>query len=193
MKVMSEDDLQVYISESLGEYVSASHLLFFNDYRAYFDIKDTQGKADFEFWKEHLLTIIDKANNYSVDIERSKKDSCTIVEQIFNSRTPLDRSLTDEFIRILASGIDNYSDPQKKKVRPLLDSLKSKLSYAIIAKIYKTLTGDTPEMGKKNRTKLANLIGQDKYDALIANLKDFQQPLQILQLERYLNRQAQQL
>lgn len=174
MKVMSEDDLQVYISESLGEYVSASHLLFFNDYRAYFDIKDTQGKADFEFWKEHLLTIIDKANNYSVDIERSKKDSCTIVEQIFNSRTPLDRSLTDEFIRILASEIDNYSDPQKKKVRPLLDSLKSKLSYAIIAKIYKTLTGDTPEMGKKNRTKLANLIGQDKYDALIANLKDFQ-------------------
>lgn len=63
MKVMSEDDLQVYISESLGDYVSDSHLLFFNDYRAYFDIKDTQAKADYDFWKENLLTIIDKANN----------------------------------------------------------------------------------------------------------------------------------
>lgn len=174
MKVMSEEDLQVYNSESLGEYISASHLLFFNDYRVYFDIKDTQGKADFEFWKEHLLTIIDKANNYSVDIERSKKDSCAIVEQIFSSRTSIDRSLMDDFIRILASEINDYSDSQKKKVQPLLDSLRSKLSYAIIAKIYKTLTGDTPEMGKKNRTKLANLIGQDKYDALVANLKDFQ-------------------
>ena len=105
MKVMSEDDLQVYISESLGNYVSDGYLQFFNDYRAYFDIKDTQAKADFDFWKENLLTIIDKANNYSVDIERSKKDSCAIVEKIFSSSTTLNRSLLDDFIRILASGI----------------------------------------------------------------------------------------
>ena len=174
MKVMTEDDLQIYISESLGDYVSEGHLQFFNEYRAYFDIKDTQAKADFDFWKENLLNIIDKANNYSVDIERSKKDSCAIVEQIFNSRTTLDRSLLDDFIRILASEINDYSDPQKKKVQPILDSLKSRLSYAIISKVYKTLTSDAPEMGKKNRTKLTNLIGQDRYDALVANLKEFQ-------------------
>ena len=174
MKVMSEDDLQVYISKSLGNYVSDGYLQFFNDYRAYFDIKDTQAKADFDFWKENLLTIIDKANNYSVDIERSKKDSCTIVEKIFSSRTTLDRSLLDDFIRILASEINDYSEPQKKKVQPILDSLKSRLSYAIIAKVYKILTSDAPEMGKKNRTKLTNLIGQDRYDTLVANLKEFQ-------------------
>lgn len=174
MKVMSEDDLQVYISESLGDYVSESHLQFFNDYRAYFDIRDTQGKADFDFWKEHLLTIIGKANNYSVDIERSKKDSCDIVERIFSHRTTLDRSLLDDFIRILASEINDYSEPQKKKVQPILDSLKNRLSYAIIAKVYKTLTGDAPDMGKRNRTKLTNLFGQNRYDALVANLKEFQ-------------------
>lgn len=174
MKIMSEDDLQVYISESLGNYVSDGYLQFFNDYRTYFDIKDTQGKVDFDFWKESLLTIIDKANNYSVDIERSKKDSCVIVEQIFSSHTTLNRSLLDDFIRILASEINDYSEPQKKKVQPMLDSLKSRLSYAIVAKVYKTLTSDAPEMGKKNRTKLTNLIGQAKYDSLVANLKEFQ-------------------
>lgn len=174
MKVMSEDDLQVYISESLGDYVSDSHLQFFNDYRAYFDIKDTQAKADYDFWKENLLTIIDKANNYSVDIERSKTDSCAIVEQIFSSRTTLDRSLLDDFIRILASEINDYSEPQKKKVQPILDSLKSRISYAIIAKVYKTLTSEAPEMGKKNRTKLTTLFGQTRYDALVSNLKEFQ-------------------
>jgi len=173
MKVMSEDDLQVYISESLGDYVSDSHLQFFNDYRAYFDIKDKMGKADFDFWKEHLLTIIDKANNYSVDMERSKKESCDIVERIFSSSTELDHSLLDDFIGILASEINDYSEPQKKKVQPILDNLKSRLSYAIIAKVYKTLTDDKPEMGKKNRTKLINLFGQDKYDALVANLNGF--------------------
>ena len=174
MKVMSEDDLQVYISESLGDYVSDSHLQFFNDYRAYFDIKDTQAKADYDFWKGNLLTIIDKANNYSVDIERSKTDSCAIVEQIFSSHTTLDRSLLDDFIRILASEINDYSEPQKKKVQPILDSLKSRISYAIIAKVYKTLTSEAPEMGKKNRTKLTTLLGQDRYDALVSNLKEFQ-------------------
>ena len=174
MKVMSEDDLQVYISESLGDYVSESHLQFFNDYRAYFNIKDAQGKADFEFWKESLLTIIDKANNYSVDIERSKTDSCAIVEKIFSSQTTLNRSLLDDFISILASKINSYSDPQKKNVQPILDSLKSRLSYAIIAKVYKTLTGDAHEMGKKNRTRLTNIIGQSRYDALVANLREFQ-------------------
>jgi len=174
MKVMSEDDLQVYVSESLGGYVSESHLQFFNDYRAYFDIRDTQGKADFDFWKEHLLTIIDKANNYSVDIERSKKESCAIVEQVFSSSTKLDNSLLDDFIRILASEISSYSEPQKKKVQPILDSLKNRLSYAIIAKVYKTLTGDAPDMGKRNRTKLTNLFGQNRYDALVVNLKEFQ-------------------
>ena len=174
MKVMSEDDLQVYISESLGHYVSNEHLQFFNDYRAYFDIKDTQAKADYDFWKGNLLTIIDKANNYSVDIERSKTDSCAIVEQIFSSHTTLDRSLLDDFIRILASEINDYSEPQKKKVQPILDSLKSRISYAIIAKVYKTLTSEAPEMGKKNRTKLTTLFGQARYDALVANLKEFQ-------------------
>ena len=174
MKVMPESDLQVYISESLGNHVSESHLKFFNDYRAYFDIKDIQSKADFDFWKEHLLTIIDKANNYSVDIERSKQDSCAIVEKIFSSSTTLNHSLLDDFISILASEIKSYSEPQKKRVQPMLDSLKSRLSYAIVAKLYKTLTSDAPEMGKKNRTKLTNLIGQDRYDALIANLKEFQ-------------------
>lgn len=174
MKVMSEDDLQVYISESLGDNVSVSQLQFFNDYRTYFDIKDSQGKADFDYWKDSLLTIIDKANNYSVDIERSKKDSCAVVEQIFSSRATLDHSLLDDFIRILASEINDYSESQKKKVQPILDSLKTKISYAVIAKVYKALTDDKPDMGKKNRTRLESLMGQDRYDALIANLKEFQ-------------------
>ena len=174
MKVMSEDDLQVYISESLGNYVSDSYLQFFNDYRVYFDIKDTQGKADFDFWKDNLLTIIDKANNYSVDIVRSKKDSCAIVEQIFGSRTTLERSLLDSFANYLNSEINTFSESVKVKMQPVLDGLKSRLSYALIAKVYKNLTDDKPDIGKKNRTKFIDIIGQDKFDALVSNLKEYQ-------------------
>lgn len=174
MKVMSDNDLQVYVSESLGDCVSADDLRFFNAYRAFFDLMDMQSKADFDFWKEHLLAIIDKANNYAVDIERSKMDSCSVVEQIFSSSTPLDHHLLEVFTRILASEIDGYSDNQKSKVRPMLESLQNGPSYGTLAKVYKNLTADTPDMGKKNRTKLAERIGQANFDALVANLEAFQ-------------------
>ena len=172
MKVMSEDDLQVYISESLGHYVSNEHLQFFNDYRAYFDIRGENNKIDYDFWKEHLLTIIDKANNYTVDIERSKQDSCAVVEHIFNCKAELDYSLLNQFINTVKAAFNSYTEAQKPKVQNLLDGLKGQLSYANIVKVYNTLTGNSPEMGKGNRDQLPNLMGQDSFDALVENLRD---------------------
>ena len=175
MKVMSEEDLQVYISESLGDYVPSSAVMFFNDYRAYFDIKDSQGKADFDFWKAHLLTIIDKANNYRVDIEKSKAESCGVVDNIFSNQTALDHLLLHSFTQAFASQIDSYSDSAKGKVQPILDGLNNKVvTYATIVKLYKELTKEKPEMGKKNRNSLKGIIGEDNYDALVYNLHAFQ-------------------
>ena len=174
MKVMSEDDLQVYISESLGDYVTTGHLKFFSDYRAYFDIKDGQGKADFDFWKNHLLTIIDKANNYSVDIIGSETFSHNVVKSIFCNTTVLNTTLMGSLISILNSEFSKYTVSQQGKVKPLLDSLNnSQYSYAILSKVYKELTSDKPDMGKKNRDNLPNLMGQPDFDNLVKNLKEF--------------------
>ena len=175
MKVMSEDDLQVYISESLGNYVSSTALKFFNAYREYFDIRDKQSKADYDFWKEHLLFIIDKANNYSIDIERSKVESCEVVNKIFPNQTTLDHQLLHAFTQVLASQIGDYSDSAKGKVQPILDGLNNKvITYATIVKLYKELTRETPDMGKKNRKSLIDIIGGNNYDALVNNLQTFQ-------------------
>ena len=110
MKVMSDDDLQVYISESLGNYVNTGDLEFFRSYQRFFDLKDGS-HADLNFWKDHLLSIIDKVNNYNVDIERSKADSCRVVEQVFNSNTALDHELlklfADEFVDLIPEDRDN--------------------------------------------------------------------------------------
>ena len=172
MKVMSEDDLQIYISESLGEYVFNEHLQFFNDYRAYFDIKDAQSKADYDFWKEHLLTIIDKANNYAVDIERSKKDSIAVVEHIFSSKAELDISLLKAFKTVLARQIDGYADNNKKNFQTILDSTNnSRFSYALIVKLYNLLSKDAPA---KIINPLKSEMSENRFDALVANLKDVQ-------------------
>ena len=172
MKVMSEDDLQVYISESLGEYVSNEHLQFFNDYRAYFDIRGENNKIDYDFWKEHLLTIIDKANNYTVDIERSKQDSCAVVEHIFNCEAELDYSLLKAFKTVLARQIDGYSDTNKKNFQPILDSPdNSRFSYALIAKLYKLLSKEAPA---KIINGFKSELTEKAFDNLVENLKDIQ-------------------
>ena len=174
MKVMSEEDLQVYISESLGNHVDSEALAFLNDYRAYFDINDTLGKADYDYWKEHLLTIIDKANNYSIDIERSKTESCGLVGQIFSSGTALNHELLDKFKKKLNDRIDKYSDNAKKTAQPILDGLNNNVvTYATIVKLYKELTKEKPGIGKKNRNDLIASMA-DKYTAFIENLHAYQ-------------------
>ena len=175
MKVMSEDDLQVYISESLGDCVEKEDLEFFRSYGSFFDLKDSQSHVDLDFWKDHLLDIIDKVNNYDVDIEQSKTDSCKVVEEVFNSNIALNQQLLDEFTEAFDSRIGGYSDSAKKNVKPILDGLKNKaVSYATLIKLYKELTKDKPYMGKGNRQALKDALGERNYDDLVDNLKAYQ-------------------
>lgn len=174
MKVMSEDDLQIYISESLGNYVREEDLVFFRAYCTYFGLQDGSA-ADLNFWKDYLLDMIVKISNYAVDIERSITESQQIVDIIFSSNKELDRGLYDRFVKIYISEFPNFSDSQKSKLQGLLNGLKnSQISYSTINKLYKELTDDQPLMGKKNRTKLITQMGEADFDALVANLSDFQ-------------------
>ena len=173
MKVMSDDDLQVYISESLGDYVSAEDLEFFRSYQRFFDLKDAQSHADLNFWKDHLLSIIDKVNNYNVDIQRSKADSCQVVEQVFNSNTALNHSLLEAFTATLAAQIQSFADTYKKKFQPVLEGLTSyNYTFANLVKLYKLLTD--PKMPAKIIKGFKTMMTEDSFDALVANLKAYQ-------------------
>lgn len=172
MKVMSEDDLQVYISESLGDCVEKEDLEFFRSYGSFFDLKDSQSHVDLDFWKDHLLAVIDKVNNYDVDIEQSKTDSCNVVEKVFNSKTLLNRSLLEGFIKVLSQQIEGYAKTNKDKYQPILDVLtSSKVSYASLVKLYKLLTKDSP-------AKIINGfkagMSERPFDDFVKNLKGFQ-------------------
>lgn len=172
MKVMSEDDLQVYISESLGEYVGKEDLEFFRSYGSFFDLKDSQSHVDLDFWKSQLLAIIDKENNYDVDIEQSKKNSCKVVEQIFNSNMALNLSLLDDYTKVLARQIKDYAKTNKDKYQPILDVLtSSKVSYASLVKLYKLLTKDSPA---KIINGFKTEMTEKSFDFLVTNLKAFQ-------------------
>ena len=172
MKVMSEDDLQVYISESLGDCVEKEDLEFFRSYGSFFDLKDSQSHVDLDFWKDHLLAIIDKVNNYDVDIEQSKTDSCNVVEKVFNSKTLLNRSLLEGFTKVLSQQIEGYAKTNKDKYLPILDVLtSSKVSYASLVKLYKLLTKDPPA---KIINGFKTGMTERAFDDFVKNLKGFQ-------------------
>lgn len=172
MKVMSEDDLQVYISESLGDCVEKEDLEFFRSYGSFFDLKDSQSHVDLDFWKDHLLAIIDKVNNYDVDIERSKTDSCKVVEQVFNSNIALNLSLLNAFTVTLNSQIGGYAKTNKDNYQPVLDGLtSSRVSYANLVKLYKLLTKDSPAKIIKG---FKAGMSEKSFDDLVDNLKAYQ-------------------
>ncbi len=169
MKVMSEDDLQVYISESLGDYVDQKDLDFFRSYGSFFNLRDSQSHEDLNFWKDHLLTIIDKVNNYKVDIDQSAKDSKAIVEKIFIQKAELDQDLLDTFKKALADDYPNHSDNARKTTQPIHEGLqKNDKTYAFKAKLYDFLT-NRDQINIKNRIK--GVIGEANYDGLVENLK----------------------
>ena len=169
MKVMSEDDLQVYISESLGDYVDQKDLDFFRSYGSFFNLRDSQSHEDLNFWKDHLLTIIDKVNNYKVDIDQSAKDSKAIVKKIFIQKAELDQDMLDTFKKALADDFPNHSDNARKTTQPIHEGLqKNDKTYAFKAKLYDFLT-NRDQMNIKNRIK--GVIGDAKYDGLVENLK----------------------
>ena len=171
MKVMSEDDLQAYISESLGDYVSSDNLVFFRSYGSYFDLKDNQNRVDLNFWKGYLLSIIDRINNYTVDIERSRVESQRVLSQIYSSQTILDYELLERFRSVLSQQIVDMAATNKNNFQPILDSLNSqKVEYTTIVKMYKELSGAPAKIVNAFKDQM----GVSDYDALMENLCGFQ-------------------
>ena len=172
MKVMSEDDLQVYISESLGNYIGPKELEFFRLYTTYFDLRE-QSRADLDFWKDDLLAIIDKVNNYEVDIESSKTNSCLVVEKIFDSNTALNHTLLESFRNTLSKEITNYAKTNKDKFQPILDGLNTSISsYANLVKLYKLLTN--PRTPGKLIDGFKAVMTNESFDDFLYNLKAYQ-------------------
>ena len=169
IKVMSEDDLQVYISESLGDYVSQEDLDFFRSYGSFFNLRDSLSHEDLNFWKNHLLTIIDKVNNYKVDIDQSIKNSKAIVEKIFIQKAELDQDLLDTFKKAMADDFPSHNESARETTQPIHEGLqKNDKTYAFIAKFYDFLINDKQ---KKIKKRIKGVIGDANYDGLVENLK----------------------
>ena len=133
-KVMSEDDMQIYISQSLGNYVTDTDLAFFTEYCNYFDI-------DYPlFWQDELLSVIEKINHYDIDLNGCIDMSKKTINAIFNENGNLNEKLLKKFQNILTEQIESYNEDIKKKAK---EFLSEKPNYHVLLNIYKEISGNT--------------------------------------------------
>lgn len=87
MGVMAEEDMAYYISQSLAELPTDAELKLLHDFAEYFDLRETDGFAvksvtDYDFWQDHLKSIIGLAINYELeDFGKSEKESLAYIRQ----------------------------------------------------------------------------------------------------------------
>jgi len=161
-KVMSEDDMQIYISQSLGDYVTTSDLAFFTEYCNYFDIDNPL------FWQDELLSVIEKINHYDVDLNGCVEMSKNTINAIFKEKGILNDELLKEFQDILKDQIQTYEDDKiKKKAK---EFLSEKPNYHVLLNIYKEISGDKFLGAKSRLTPFISQMG-DNFEKLVENIK----------------------
>ena len=174
-KVMSEDDMQIYISQSLGDYVTDTDLEFFREYCDYFHLRGSDNSTiEYNFWTSGLVDIINKINTYKVDIDESRQQSIALIKRLFpNTYTPLKKDLFSNFATILEQNKDGYASNPKKEAEKLINGLRTPLiSYAILSDLFKE--GDAqPPIGQENRNIIIAKMGENSFNEMISNVELF--------------------
>ena len=160
-KVMSEDDMQIYISQSLGDYVTDPDLEFFREYCDYFNIDDPL------FWQEELLNVIEKINHYDVDLEGCIEKSKETISLVFNEKGNLNTELLKEFQSILKNQKGTYNEKIKKKADELL---AENPNYSTLLKLYNEISIGSFLGAAERLNPFCERMG-DRLDLFVKNLK----------------------
>ena len=161
-KVMSEDDMQIYISQSLGDYVTDPDLAFFTEYCNYFEIDDLL------FWQDELLSVIEKINHYDVDLNGCIDMSKETISTIFEEKGILNVDLLKEFQTILKKQIQTYDD--NDKIKKAKEFLSENLNYHVLLNLYKEISGDKFLGAKGRLTPFVSQMG-DNFQKFVENIK----------------------
>ena len=161
-KVMSEDDMQIYISQSLGNYVTDTDLKFFNEYCNYFDIDEPF------FWQDELLDVIEKINHYDVSLNECISKSKDAISSIFTEKGSLDFGLLKKFQSILKDEMPTYdNDDLKKKAKVFLTETPN---YHILLNLFKEISSGKFLGAKCRLDPFCTKMG-DNYQKFVDNLK----------------------
>ena len=116
-KVIAEEDINFYISQSLAELPTEDEIKFLNKFRYQFSIEKQRvpgdpskgSYADYGFWKDLLVQVIKKSETFGVkDIAESRQKSLDLVRSLYhgNMTMPTEEKI-NSVINELVNAIDN--------------------------------------------------------------------------------------
>ena len=130
-KVMTDDDMATYISQSLAAHLTPERVDFFEQYTSYFGIDAP------DFWRGELNSIIEQVNNYGIDLEASRQLSLDAVGQIFGgTQATVDAALLNQFLNYLRQNKDNFAANARTAVAKCLGMPEG---YAMLQKTLKMM------------------------------------------------------
>lgn len=141
LSVMSEEDSEFYLNQSLSTIPEAEELEFLHQFAYEFDLTGTSHVANPDFWKAELKSIVEKAENYSVvSFDKSREYSLSYARQIFNGpKLDLDKDLISRAIKN-AYNRAQYEKKPTKTGQKRIETLK-KLGYEAKNPTLKTWLG----------------------------------------------------
>lgn len=100
MSVMPEEDADFYVSQSLADLPTDEEMRFLHRFRNRYDIRafsDNGTNEDFDYWKRHLMRVIELTTNYEIaDYAGSLRCSTDFMRQFVDEHVP---PLPDEAAR----------------------------------------------------------------------------------------------
>lgn len=128
MGVMAEEDTAYYISQSLAELPTDAELKLLYDFARYFDIRETddfrtKSTIHYNFWQEHLKSIIGFATNYELeDFSKSEEESLNYIRQFVKSH--LNLSFTFDELKAVVDEHESFISNRNKPNKSHLEKLK---------------------------------------------------------------------
>ena len=158
-KVIAEEDVNFYISQSLAELPTEDEIKFLNHFRYQFSIEKLRvpgdpskgSYADYGYWKDLLVQVIKKSETFSVkDLAESRQKSLDLVRSLYQGNLimptveeiksaieevlkaiPLATKIKEENRKVLADNIKKYLDVPQKPSYLWIKGFKEALSAAV--------------------------------------------------------------
>lgn len=112
-RIMTEDDGNVYRSQSLGSLPTKEELEQLHRFADSFEIKDVNQAVDYNFWQAHLNAMIGFTTNYEItDYARSRERSKAFYREFVDTDAPA--LPTEEEVRRALKALKDIFDTQKE-------------------------------------------------------------------------------
>ena len=168
LKIMTDEDMKVYTSQSLANFITEEQLQFFNDYVDFFGIDKPN------FWRKDLNDIINKLNSYNIDLEGLKacrKHSLETIDIIFPAnKVTLETELHKQFHGIIVRDYKTYSPTAQKDLRKYVNS---KENFALFSSTFKFMGANNNTLSQAIKRDIKAEMGEENFNRLAGNLSDY--------------------